>query len=132
MGERVTIDLISFDATSDEYVLYLVEDRPWPKEDADLSFRLKVIQERILSAVDIAVDGHLARQHAEASGKGIRIQVDSPGGAPEALDQLVAAVGRFIVADQSYADAVAQSPYVRGIRIVTGKQLGRFAAKTVS
>ena len=33
MGERVTIDLISFDATNDEYVLYLVEDGPWPKED---------------------------------------------------------------------------------------------------
>ncbi len=55
MSESVTIDLITRDATRDEYVLYLLEEAPWPADEAGWEQRLLRIQQRVLGAVDIAV-----------------------------------------------------------------------------
>jgi len=128
VAEQVRIDLITQDSVNDEFVLYLVEDAPWPASSPDWDQRLSTMQDRILSAVDAAVDGHLANKYPASSGKAIRIQVDSPNGCPEQVARLVAAVADFVSNDKGYASAVVGSAHVRCLRIVTGKDMGRFAS----
>ena len=60
MGDRVTVDLITEDVASDEWVLYLVEDGPWPEPDSNWHACLQAIQDRILSAADAAIDAKRA------------------------------------------------------------------------
>jgi hypothetical protein len=129
---RVTIDTCTYDPSNEEFVLYLVEDEPWPDDDPGWRSRLTSIQDRILSAVDVAVDGHLSAQYPESRGHKVRIQIDSPSGCPDHLEGLVAEVGRFLREDRSYADAIAGSPQVLGLRVVTGKQMGRFRSSPSS
>jgi hypothetical protein len=126
MADRVTADLVTYDQANDEYVLYLVEDGPWPQDEAGWRSRLAGIQERVLSAADVAIDGHLVEKYPDASGRKVRIQVDSPNGCPSQLESLVAAISRFLLEDASYSAAIPASPQLQGLRVVTGKQMGRF------
>jgi len=126
MTASVTIDLITYDGANDEFVLYLVEDGPWPTEQAARKVLLKAIQDRVLSAADAAIDGAVSGEYPDAMNKAVRIQIDSPSGSPEDLDRLVSAIREFISTDPTYVGAIAGSPHIRGLRVVTGKELGRF------
>ena len=126
MADRVTVDLVTYDQANDEYVLYLVEDGPWPQDEASWNSRLADIQERILSAVDVAIDGHLVKKFPDANGRKIRIQLDSPNGCPIQLSRLVTALGRFLLEDAAYAAAIQAAPQLQALRVMTGKQMGRF------
>jgi hypothetical protein len=126
MKKCVTIDIITHDPNTDEFVLYLVEDGPWPESSKTWDEILSVIQERVLSAADVAIDGYLADKQPDSRGKRVRIQVDSPNGCPEQLQVLVSAIDDFLATDQSYSSAVRKSNHISGLRVVTGKQLGRF------
>jgi hypothetical protein len=53
MAETVTIDLVTKDRANDEWVLYLVEDGPWPSGQEGWEAKLKGIQDRIFRAVDV-------------------------------------------------------------------------------
>ena len=132
MPERLTLELVTYDGTNDEYVLYLVEEAPWPESEDGWNRRLKMIQDRILAAVDVAVDGLLAGKYPDSRGKGIRVQVDSPSGCPEELAQLVSDLSEFVTKDTSYVQAIAGSDFVRRLRIVTGAQMGRFRTGTTT
>src|SRR5437867_948264 len=122
----VSIDLITYDGAHDEFALYLVEDGPWAAEEKERKAQLKVIGDRVLFAVDAAVDGVVSRNYPDALNKAIRIQVDSPHGSPEDLDRLVTAIREFLRTDATYSAAIAGSRYIRGLRVVTGKVMGRF------
>lgn len=126
MQPKVTIDLVTEDQANKEIVLYLVEDGPWPSGQAGWSSCLKRIQDRILSAADVAIAGNLASKYPEAIGLSVRIQVDSPSGSPAAVEDLVAAVGRFLLEDATYSAQIKESRHIAGIRVVTGAQMGRF------
>src|SRR5262245_19851706 len=126
MSKRVTINHITHDPRTDEFVLYLVEDGPWPSAESGWETRLKAIQDRVLDAADVAINGYLAAKYPDAVGNGVRIQVDSPFGSPQQLDELVCALKCFLVEDESYATAIANSKSIRGLRLVTGKEIGRF------
>lgn len=126
MPSQIEINLITYDAKTDEFVLYLVEDGPWPSQEADWISCLRLIQNRILAAADVAIDGHLIGKFPDAAGKAVRIQVDSPSGCPGALEDLIVAVRRFLVEDASYRTAIAESAHLRALRIVSGKEIGRF------
>lgn len=128
MPRAVTVDLVTHDEKSGEFVLYLVEDGPWPFDEAGWRECLAAIQERILSVADVAIDGLLARQYPDSAGKAVRIQIDSPSGCPRQLTTLIEAVRRFLSEDESYAAGVASSPQIRGLRVVTGQEIGRFSA----
>src|SRR5258707_14932136 len=88
----VKIDLVTQDHDADEFVLILVEDGPWPVESAHWGERLSRIQTRIFEAIDVAVDGHLAAKYPDSKGKIVRVQIDSPGGAPPRLMDLVSKI----------------------------------------
>jgi hypothetical protein len=126
VSESLTADLVTYDQGNDEYVLYLVEDGPWPHDEAEWRARLSGIQGRILSAADVAIDGHLAEKYPDSRGRKVRIQVDSPAGSPNQLEDLVGAVERFLREDPAYSEAIKNSGQIQGLRVVTGKQLGRF------
>lgn len=127
MAEQVTFDLVTFDPANDEYVLYLLEDGPWPDTEDGWRDRLLAIQTRVLLGVDAATKGPLADLYADSRGKGARIQIDSPGGSPEHLEDLVDALNQYIHEDPHYGALVRGNPFVRGVRVVTGKEMGRFA-----
>ena len=125
---RVTIDTVTYDPTHDEYVLYLVEDGPWPTDDKSWDEMLAQIQTRVFDAIDVAVDGHLQTQYPDSVGKPVRIQVDSPHGMPEYLRDLVSRIRDHLGSDSQYREAITSSRYAKGIRIVTGEEMGRFTA----
>ncbi|MEN6505041.1 MAG: hypothetical protein ABFD92_10905 [Planctomycetaceae bacterium] len=120
------LDLITLDDANGEIVLYLVEDGPWPDDEREVSACASRIQERIFGALDVAVDGHLAKKYPEMKSDRIRIQVDSPHGAPTWLSELIDQIGRCFEQNQECRDAIKNSPYVRALRIVTGHQMRRF------
>ena len=68
------IDVVAHDPTSDEYVLVLVEDRPWGA-DADQASQLR---EKINTYVGFVLDGSLARTYPETAGQRVRLQLDCP------------------------------------------------------
>jgi hypothetical protein len=129
MTSTVTIDTITHDPANDELVLYLVEDGPWPASEEDWRACIRSIQDRILSAVEIAVDGGLTTRYPDSVGKGVRIQIDSPAGCPAPLEELVEAVARFLREDPSYAAAIEKSLHIRSLRVVTGTEMGRFGGR---
>ena len=127
MSQSVNIDHITYDPVNDEFALYLVEDGPWPVGHVEMETCLKTIQDRVLASVDVAIDGELARKYPDSVGKTVRVQVDSPSGAPKSLCELVHHIEDYIHSAADYSKAISGSPYVAGIRVVTGKDLGRFA-----
>jgi hypothetical protein len=126
MANKTTVDFVTYDPRSDEFVLYLVEDGPWPSSDSEWRKCLKAIQDHILEVVDSAVDGGVAKKFPDSKGKPIRIQLDAPHGTPVQVEELVAGVRRFLADDQEYRKAIGESSNIKGLRLVTGKELGRF------
>lgn len=128
MPEQVSVNLIAEDTKTGEFVLYLLEDGPWPEAaEDDWSDCLSRIQGHILDAFDAAVDGGLAKKYPESVGAMIRIQIDSPSGLPDQLDALVSRVEEFVhQTDNEYGQGIANSPFIGGLRIVTGHSLGRW------
>ena len=126
MTREVKIDLISHDPQTDENVLYLVENGPWPDADEQWSIELSRIQGRIFDAFEIAVDGHLKAKYPDMGNKAVRIQVDMPFGEPVPVLALVERINEFVKQDAEYLSAVHNSRYVSSIRVVTGHQMGRF------
>jgi len=126
VSENIELDFITYDPTNDEFVLYLVEDGPWPDDEAGERKYLEDLQDRLLCAADAAIDGGVAKKFPDSRGKRVRIQVDSPHGAPPSVDELVEAVERYVHEDAEYTDALEALQHISGLRIVTGKQMGRF------
>ncbi len=123
MTTRVSLDMVTYDPLHDEFVLYLVEDGPWPASNEDWAIETERIRDRLLSAVEVALDGHLQVRFAESAGKKIRIQVDSPSGCPPQVSDLVARVEHFVHHNAEWLKDVEALP---ALRIVTGHSLGRF------
>lgn len=121
-----TIDLITETPETGEFALILVEDGPWPEDDADWNQCLSRIQSRIYDAVDVAIDGHLAAKYPDSKGRAVRVQIDSPNGLPFALSKLVAKMKAHFETNGEYSNAIRQSPFFRGLRITTGHEMGRF------
>jgi hypothetical protein len=126
MSETIQIDLITEDPIHGEWVLYLVEDAPWPTDEPGWKMRLKAIQDHVLSAVDVAIYGHFAQRYPESSGSRVRVQIDSPSGCPPRVEELVSAIRQFLNEDEGYRAGVEQAEHVAGVRVVTGKEIGRF------
>src|SRR5690349_3077610 len=117
MTKSVKVDLITFDPTNGEHVLYIVEDGPW----TPIVDRLRTIQDRLYDVLDVIETGQLAAAYPETRGQKIRIQVDAHGAPEEDLTRLIE---RFRAAVQ--ADPVPESKqYASAVRIVTGREMGR-------
>ena len=108
-----TIDLITETPETGEFALILVEDGPWPENDTGWNGCLSRIQSRIYSAVDVAIDGHLAAKYPDSKGRAVRVQIDSPNGLPPALAKLVAKMKAHFETDGEHSDAIRQSPFIR-------------------
>jgi len=119
-----TIDLITENRSTGEFVLILVEDGPWPEHDSDWNVCLSRIQSRIYDAIDIAVDGHLVEKYPDAKGKTIRIQIDSPARTPDRLKELVFKLRSVISTEgNEYHSAIKKSQYVSDLYIVMGHEV---------
>lgn len=126
MTATVKIDFVTRDDTNDEFALYIVEVGPWPEDDHAWDERLRALNERILSAADAAIDGGVALEYPESKGRRFRIQVDTPGGTPPQVERLVDAIKRHLVDDPEYSSAIRDSRHVGALRVVTGREMGRF------
>jgi hypothetical protein len=80
--------------------------------------------------VECAIDGGLIGQFPDSRGRPVRIQIDSPNGCPSELADLVDKVSAFLINDPTFADAIRQSTFINGLRLVTGHQLGRFKTRS--
>jgi len=114
--QKITVDFFTVDRSSDEFVMYLVEEGPWGQEA--LEGRMRQIQGRIYKAVDVAIDGHLAKAHPESRGSKVKIQVDLHGSPPSAVEALVQRLADHIAKAEEYVRDVAASEHIKGLRIV--------------
>jgi hypothetical protein len=127
MTKKVTINLVTEDPHAGEWVLHLVEDGPWPEELHGMNARLRTIQDRVYGAVDVALEGQLARMYPEARGARVRVQVDSPSGCPDGLQRMVNALHKYINETPGYLQEMGPSHDTESLRVVTGHQLGKWA-----
>ena len=129
MPSDITIDLVTHDSNTDEFVLYLVEDGPWPTEASSWSNYLVRAQKRIFDAIDVALDGHLALKYPDSKNKNVRVQIDSPHGVPSRLNELISNIKDHLKTNTDYHLAIKHSPHIKELRIVTGHEIGRFGIK---
>jgi hypothetical protein len=123
----VKIDLITQDHSTGQFVLILVEDGPWPEDASEMTKCLSRIQTRIYDAIDLVVDGHLATKYPESKGKDIRIQIDSPKGAPAQLVDLVSKLRKHILENgNDYGVAIKDSPFVERLYLTMGHERNPF------
>ena len=134
MSDRtaIKVDTVTYDPKNDEYVLYFVENGPWPDAPAALQGLLGEIQNKVFDAMDAAIDGSVVRVYPDSLGKKVRIQVDSPGGCPAQLEELIVKIDNYINETKQYATAIESSPCITGLRVVTGRMMGRFERKSPS
>ena len=90
------LDGLVVDPTSDEVALVMVETRAWDGGPD----QLRQLREKTSAYLGMVVDGALIRDHPEAEGRRIRIELDCRGGAPGAaaeptLRNLADVVGRY-------------------------------------
>jgi hypothetical protein len=123
---KITLDTVTWDPANEEFVLYLVEDGPWPETGREWVKCLDRIQDRIMDAIDLAVNGHLLKKFPDSAGKRVRIQIDSPHGVPAQVAALTARLRAYVERNDEYRDAVARSAHIEGLRLVTGHEMGRF------
>jgi hypothetical protein len=121
MQNEVKVDFISFDKSNNEYVMYLVEDGPWPKEE--LEKRLSAIQDRIYDAIDVSLEGIVLSKLPESNCYNIRIQVDFYGNQPKIAEELVARIRDHIAQDDEYRTRMRQNQFIKKLRIVMGKEM---------
>lgn len=126
MKRTLKIEFVAYDRINDEHVVYLVEDRKISKSGDKRAKQLKRIQDRIFDCVDVAIQGQIAKQFPASLKKNIRIQIDSPTCYCVEIADLIAAVRQFLSSDPVYARAVQESPFVKGLRVLSGHEIGRF------
>jgi hypothetical protein len=80
--------------------------------------RLRAIQARVYNAVDVAIDGHLARVHPESSGSKVRIQVDLHDKPPDVVEALVRKLADHIAGSEEYRHDIEASEHIEGLRIL--------------
>lgn len=122
MNSTVSIDLVSLDLETDEVVLYLVEDGPWPTDDEEWTECLKTLECRVLDAADVAIDGGVAKSFEATLGKSVRIQIDSSSELPGQVESLAADLDEYIhQIDNEYSPAIEASENIGELRIVAGQ-----------
>lgn len=127
MKEQVTVDLLAEDILTDEYVLYILENGPWPVGDDDWDALIIRIQNHVLDAFDAVVDGGVAKKFPESAGGKFRIQIDSPSGLPKQLKDLVCRIDEFVHdSSNEYGKGIGNSKFVSSLRVVTGHSIGKF------
>jgi hypothetical protein len=67
------IDFVAKDPSANVWRMVMVEQGPW---QGPLEQHLQKLQEKLYNYVDAAIDGELARNFPESTGKDIIIQVD--------------------------------------------------------
>jgi hypothetical protein len=127
--ESVSIDHVTVDPQSGEYVLYVVEDGPWPTLASDIDLEKHRIQRRIIGILEAVIGGSLASAMPETRGKAVRLQVDSPSGLPNWLQESISGLRSAIIQNIETKEQIKESPHVAGLRLVTGHELGRFIGK---
>ena len=66
------VDLIGLDASGQEVVLTLIEERPWGSGDE----QLVQLQEKLNSYLDYVLDGFMAEDYPEYQGKPVCFQLE--------------------------------------------------------
>jgi hypothetical protein len=70
--DTTVIDLVTHDASTDEYALIMTEARPW----TDSPEQLSQLREKINNYAMFAIDEGMTRTYPQAAGKPLRIQLD--------------------------------------------------------
>lgn len=66
------VDLVTYDAKSEEFALIMTETRPWDGS----AERVLELQQKINNYLSFALDGQMGREHPGSVGKVIRLQLD--------------------------------------------------------
>ena len=87
IDDTTVIDVVSHDPTSDEYVLHMVEGRPWGVDPLQGAW----LQEKINAYAGFVLDGTLVANYPEIEGRALCFQLDCaepPTGEFEAITRV--------------------------------------------
>lgn len=107
----VVVDVIAKGTSSDEWLMVLVEEGPWPTVET----RLRAIQERLYGCIDAAIDGQLAGEFPETYGKRVVIQLDCYDAPEHDVSDFFDRFSKGALATNDYRHALAGSSYVSDI-----------------
>ena len=110
---KVTIDLITRNPAHGGWSMVLVEEGPWPQEQ--IATNLRRLQERLYNCVDAALDGKLAKQFPESSGKPIVIRLDAYNVPEQEVKEFFGHFAHAVPQSPDYAAALASSNIVPSI-----------------
>jgi hypothetical protein len=79
------IDVVAHDPDADEYLLVMVEDRPWGSEPE----QAQQLRAKINTYVWFVLDGGLQQHYPETTGQRIRLQVDCVSRPPQEICTIV-------------------------------------------
>ena len=117
---KVTVDYITRSDETGDYSLYLLERAGWSELDA----RLKTLQERVYTALDVVLDGQLASDYPESRGKKVQIAVVFAGqDAPTAAVQMLERLDRVAKEDEEYGPSAISRGLIASVA-VTAKITG--------
>lgn len=114
MFNRVTVDYITHTEDKAEYALYLVEDAPWENTEN----RVKVMQDRVYTALDAVLDGQLASDYPDSRGKKVRIEVVCRGpNPPSRFQEVVNRLNEIVNTTGDYKRDIDTSEVVCSLRV---------------
>ncbi|MBS2030984.1 MAG: hypothetical protein JST54_23990 [Deltaproteobacteria bacterium] len=122
MAKPFRINRISEDERTTELVLHLVLDERYPEEDDGdgLAFLFRIVRP-VLGAVDLALEGIFALGFPASVGQKFRIQIDTPGGIPHPdIRETVGHIRELLETGKDYPEAIRQSRFIGGLRVVLG------------
>jgi hypothetical protein len=80
-----TVDLITHDPVKDQFVLIIVHSGEW---DGSADEEESLLQ-KLNSYLHFALDGELAQRYPQATGKNVRLQIDSASGPPSNITKII-------------------------------------------
>ena len=113
MSASVTVDLVTYDAKRDAFVLVVVEEGPWPVEETNANLRR--LKDKLSACVDAAVDGGVAQKFPDSAGKLVVIRLDCYDTPQDQSEQLLFRVAEYVHSSAHIRCAVAEKRYVSGL-----------------
>jgi hypothetical protein len=111
-SNHIVVDFVARGTSADEWRMVLVEQGPW---NGSIDDQLRRVQERLYGCVDAALEGQLAQQFPESTGKKIVIQLDCYDLPQYEISEFFGRFSSGVFAVPDYRDALEKSKFVEDI-----------------
>jgi hypothetical protein len=116
MPNQVRLDIVSRGADGVTYSVHLVEQGPWA--DADVPQKLRSVQDRLYTALEVILDGKLAELYPETDGKAVVLRLECWGTPDAPVRDFFERWAQHVQSDNEFAPSIARCPHVSSIGFI--------------